>query len=123
MLVNILSVAAGGAIGAVLRYLLGLIPLKADFPVITLIINFGGAFMIGFFTALAEKNDFVRSHRPFLTIGLCGGFSTFAAFSLETLKMLQDGRLVAAFGYAGLSVILCVVGAFVGIMAGTAVTK
>jgi CrcB protein len=114
MLFNCIAVGAGGAFGAVGRYLLGLVPVKTDsgFPVMTLCVNVIGAFFIGLIVGLAGKNTgFDPRLLLFLKIGVCGGFTTFSAFSFEALGLLQRGQHVTAIIYMSLSVILCLAAA------------
>ena len=110
MLMNCLAVGAGGALGTILRYLLGLLPLGSkSFPLITLSINTMGAFLVGLIAAAAGKNaDFDPRLLLFLKIGICGGFTTFSTFSLESLELLQNGKTITALTYMIISVILCI---------------
>ncbi len=118
-----LYVGLGGAIGAMLRYAVGLIPYKGTFPLITLVINVLGAFFIGFFTGIAEGKNLSDNTLLFLRTGLCGGFSTFAAFSLEAYNMFSSGSHILAVVYSLVSFILCITGVWLGILAGKAVVK
>jgi len=105
---NVLIVGAGGFIGAVLRYLIGLIPLKqmTVFPVKTLCINIIGSFIIGLVTAYAVKHgEFRQSLQLFLKVGICGGFTTFSSFALETMNLLESGNSAYALLYPCLSII------------------
>ncbi len=113
---NILLVGAGGAAGAVLRYLISLIPYKGTFPVLTLITNLLGAVFIGFISGIAEKK-LSQNEVLFLKTGVCGGFTTFSTFSLEAYGLLSTGRTVSAAVYSVLSVVLCVAGVFIGTFA------
>lgn len=111
---NVIFVGLGGFVGAVLRYLLGLIPVRqTPFPIITLCINVLGAFVIGLLAALCEKHK-INSQPllPFLKVGLCGGFTTFSTFSLETYDLLSSGHTAPAILYALLSVGLCLLAIF-----------
>ncbi|MDR0303079.1 MAG: fluoride efflux transporter CrcB [Treponema sp.] len=111
MIINCLVVGAGGAIGAVMRYLFCLLPLRPQngFPVTTLAVNLSGAFCLGLIVALAGRNvDFNPRLLLFLKIGLCGGFTTFSTFSTETMSLLQEGKIIVAVSYMALSVVLCV---------------
>ena len=112
--INVLFVGLGGFVGAILRYLLGLIPVRqTPFPIITLCINVLGAFGIGLLAALCERHKI--NSQPlllFLKVGLCGGFTTFSTFSLETYDLLSSGRTVPAILYALLSVGLCLLAIF-----------
>lgn len=111
-LVSCLLVGAGGMLGTIGRYLLGLLPIKAQsgFPVITLAINLIGAFCIGLIIAFSERSGNTNPQLVlFLKVGICGGFTTFSTFSLEAVQLLQNGKLAAALSYMLLSVVLCVV--------------
>src|SRR5882672_12493695 len=93
----ILAVAAGGAIGSVARYLVGIGSTKLfglAFPWGTLIINIAGSFLIGVFAeSFALKWDLSQVGRVFLTAGICGGFTTFSAFSLDAYLLMERGDL------------------------------
>jgi CrcB protein len=117
VIVNCLVIGAGGAIGAIMRYLISLLPLRPHngFPVTTLCINVAGAFCLGLIIALAgRKADFDPRLLLFLKVGLCGGFTTFSTFSMEAMSLLQDGKIFVAVSYMALSVVLCVGAVAVG---------
>lgn len=108
---NVLAVGAGGAVGASARYLMGFLPVhpRGGFPLITLVINVLGAFCIGLLAALAAKNNALSPRMLlFLKVGVCGGFTTFSTFSLETAGLLQNGQTGTAAAYVICSVLLCV---------------
>ena len=108
---NCLIVGAGGMIGSIGRYLLSLVPLKAQsgFPVNTLLINVIGAFCLGAIVAFSEKNANLNPQLLlFLKIGICGGFTTFSTFSGEAVQLLQNGKFIVALSYMVLSIVLCV---------------
>ncbi|MDP4134032.1 MAG: fluoride efflux transporter CrcB [Bacillota bacterium] len=113
-MLNCLCVGIGGFIGAVLRYLVGFLPLKSDggFPIKTLLINVIGAFAISLITALAVKNKSDPHIILLLNVGVCGGFTTFSTFAYETASLLQKNAAGTAFTYAILSVVLCVAAIF-----------
>lgn len=112
---SMLCVGLGGFIGAVARYLLGLLPLEGDFPFMTFIINFTGAVAIGaVFEAASIWPALPSDATLFLKTGLCGGFTTFSAFSLETLTLLEHGKYATGALYAGGSVVVCVLGVALG---------
>lgn len=107
---SVLLVALGGAAGAVVRYLLGLIPVKefTSFPIITLLINALGAFAIGIIAAAAQKYNLNENLVLFIKVGVCGGFTTFSTFSLEAYNLFLSGKTITALCYIMLSVVLCV---------------
>ena len=116
-MIECIIVGAGGFIGAVCRYLIGIIPLKEGcvFPIKTLMINILGSFLIGIVAALAIKTDFLNPRTVlFLKVGICGGFTTFSSFALETTDLMKDGRMHLAAIYTVLSITLGVLAVFAG---------
>lgn len=114
---NVMMVGIGGFVGAVLRYSIGLIPvLRAwRFPVATLLVNFLGCVFIAFIAALAPQAPVLDERATLLLkVGLCGGFTTFSTFSLETVELLENGHVVAAMGYVALSVMVCLGAIYLG---------
>lgn len=110
-----LLVGLGGGIGAILRYLLSTIPLKSDFPFMTLLINILGAILIGMVVSLSMKQNILSPDTVlFLKTGVCGGFTTFSTFSLESLTLLEQHKPVVAISYMILSLLLCLLGVFLG---------
>ncbi len=107
---DFLFVGLGGAVGAMLRYEISLLPYKGDFPLLTLITNFLGALLIGFIVGASVKNQWSAQMVLFLKVGVCGGFTTFSTFSLESFHLLDIGRPYLAGGYMALSVVLCLAG-------------
>lgn len=104
-----LLVGIGGFIGSVLRYLIGLLPMKPDngFPVKTLFINICGAFIIGIIVAMTTKNKSLNPNLILmLKVGVCGGFTTFSTFAYETAELIHNGNVMVAVSYAVLSVVL-----------------
>ena len=108
MMTGWMLAGAGGAVGAVLRYLIGLLPMNPEngFPIKTLLINLAGSFTIGMIAALAAKNAMNPKLVVFLKAGVCGGFTTFSSFALETQQLAQKGESRMAFLYVLLSVLL-----------------
>ena len=108
----ILAVAAGGALGAVVRYLVSIGAGRAfgtDFPWGTLIINVTGSFLIGILTGLfAMKWNLPQAARIFLTVGICCGYTTFSTFSLDAWYLIERGQTVASAAYMIASVVLSV---------------
>jgi fluoride exporter len=108
----IVAVAIGGAIGSVARYLVAMGSGKIfgmNFPWGILIINVTGSFLIGAFAGLfATKWDLPQGVRIFLTVGICGGYTTFSTFSLDSYYLMERGQFVAALAYMIGSVLLSI---------------
>ena len=112
------GVGAGGVLGAVGRYLLGLVPFEGDFPLMTFLVNFAGAVAIGAITEVAGATSALSAEAAlFLKTGVCGGFTTFSTFSLETLALFEGGKYATAALYAGGSLVACVLGVAAGKLA------
>ena len=112
---NFLAVALGGAIGAAGRYAISLMPVKEEFPVLTLITNVLGAILIGFIAGVAAGNaDTSENAVLFWKTGVCGGFTTFSTFSLEALTLLEKKAYLAGSCYIILSVVFCLAGVICG---------
>lgn len=114
-----LWIALGGALGSVARYWLALwaMPLSRDLPWGTIGINVAGSFLIGFFGTLTLEGG--RQPAPdwlrlFVMVGICGGFTTFSSFSLQTLDLLRAGAWARALANVALSVLLCLASVAVG---------
>ena len=91
-MINLLIVAAGGALGAAGRYAVGLLPVKSDFPLLSLLVNAAGAVIIGFLAGLFARGGLTDRRLLFWKTGVCGGFTTFSAFSLEAVQLFEKGR-------------------------------
>lgn len=115
---RLLAVATGSALGGVARYLVGLAlsGRSAAFPLGTLAVNVAGGLLIGFLARLMAA-DPVSPARLFLTVGFCGGFTTFSAFSLDAVRLLQDGEPGRAGLYVVASVVASVAAVWVGLAA------
>ena len=102
----------GGAVGSGLRYAVGLtLPgITSGFPWATLTVNLVGSFAIGWIAASVQQGQLSENARLLLAVGLLGGFTTFSSFSLETLLLLQQGRLPAALLYISSSLLLGILG-------------
>lgn len=113
---SLLLVACGGALGACGRFLLSTwLFVPGAFPWPTMAINMAGSFAIGLVWGLGlQQSWFELWGRYLLVVGLLGGFTTFSAFSLETLGLIEGGRVLSALGYALISVIGCVAAAWLG---------
>lgn len=114
-LTQALAVGCGGFCGAVLRWLLTLPPCPTAFPFAVLFINAAGSFLIGLLYGLASTRAGLGRHTMLLLqTGFCGGFTTFSTFSLDNLKLIENGRYAAAALNAALSVTLCLAAAWLG---------
>lgn len=107
-----LWVALGGALGSVARYWIAVwaLPLGSTLPWGTIGINVTGSLVIGFFgtlTLAGGRHPVAETARLFVMVGICGGFTTFSAFSLQTLDLLRAGAWVRAMLNMALSVVLC----------------
>ena len=122
-----LLIAVGGALGSVARAWLGTVVTRfmgPQFPWGTILINVLGSFVIGFFATLTASHGRIPASpetRAFVMIGLCGGFTTFSAFSLQTLDLALDGRAPQAFANIGISVIVCLAAVAAGHYGGAAI--
>jgi CrcB protein len=124
-----LWVALGGALGSVSRFWFsGLVAARfgETFPFGTLVINVSGSFLIGIFAALAMPEGRMDSQSrafatQFLMYGICGGYTTFSAFSLQTLNLMRDREWLYAGGNVILSVVLCMVAVWLGWLLGATI--
>ena len=112
-LVNILYVAAGGALGSVIRYVVSIaVPKWQMMPIATISVNIIGSLLIGIIIGVTPK-----THPTHLiaAIGFCGGFTTFSTFSLETVKMFEDGYNTQAMLYILISIATCLGATILGL--------
>lgn len=117
MLVNCLIVGAGGCVGAIARYLMGLLTPahQLGFPLGTFAVNVIGAFAIAFVATWFLRHIGLDGRLLlFLMTGVCGGFTTFSSFTWESLQLIQRGDILIAGAYIAGSVALCLVAALVG---------
>lgn len=116
---TLLSIAAGGAIGAVLRHGAGLLALRTlgpDFPWATMGVNILGSFLMGICVGLfAHVGQPSHELKAFITVGLLGGFTTFSTFSLDTVMLWERGNIMAAGGYALASVAVSICALLAGL--------
>ena len=111
-------VALGSAVGGMSRYLVGGLVQhlwETTFPTGTLFVNFSGSFLLGLFLRYAlDTPSFSPEIRALLTIGFCGGYTTFSTFSYETIALLDSGEWARASMYVAASVLLSLGGTFLG---------
>lgn len=122
MLGTVLQVALGGALGAAARYLTGVAMLRAfgtgAFPLGVITVNIVGSFLMGVIVVWFGQKGLTHLS-PFVMTGVLGGFTTFSAFSLETVTLIERGQI----GLAALYVVLSVVASVGALMAGVWVTR
>jgi CrcB protein len=127
MLESSLWIALGGAIGSVLRYWLAELVgslIDSPFPWATVVTNVTGSFVIGFYATLTGPEGRIFAGpltRQFVMVGICGGYTTFSSFSLQTLALVQDGDWLRAGANVGSSVVLCLVAVWLGHAAAAAI--
>jgi len=124
-----LCIGAGGALGTMLRFWISGVVAQAfgeRFPTGTVVINVTGSFVIGFFATLTGPEGRLMVGplgRQFFMIGICGGYTTFSAFSLQTLNLARDGQWAYAALNVGLSLLLCLGGVWLGFLAGETLNR
>ena len=115
---NIIAIFLGGGLGAVSRYLVGVNlarHFEINLPISTFLVNVVGSFIIGFLYFLfVEKADISPVVKLALTVGFCGGLTTFCTFSLELFEMVGNHQFFHAFAYAILSVTICLIMSAIG---------
>jgi CrcB protein len=114
----LLAIGMGSFIGGISRYLLSQFvqsKFLSTFPYGTLCVNIIGCFLIGLVFGLADRGNLTQEWRLFLATGLLGGFTTFSAFSNETVGMLRDGQLWYALAYITSSIVLGLAATFIAI--------
>ncbi len=118
---ELLYVGAGSALGGISRFLIGkaITSISAySFPIGTLFINVVGSLVMGYIVGVAAKGATPASYILFLTTGLCGGFTTFSAFSMENIIMLRNGQYGLALTYIVASVVLGLLACLLGYQLG-----
>lgn len=117
MLIKIIYIAFGGAIGSSLRFLITSL-CKVYFPYFplgTLFVNILGSFLIGLFANYLNSKEISEIIiKYFIIIGLLGSFTTFSAFSFETIELIKDSKIFLSLVYVILSIFLCIYAAFIG---------
>ena len=123
---TVLAIAFGGALGSVLRYLMGGVVQRAahaGFPYGTLAVNVVGCLLIGALVQHFMNAEPSPTVRGFLVVGFCGGFTTFSAFSMETIGLLYGGSYLRASAYVLASVVLCLSATAVGMTLARTVSR
>lgn len=121
-----LAVALGGALGSLARYWLGLLVAGAALPWATILANVSGSLLIGLVAGGAgagSRPALGETARLFLTVGFCGGYTTFSSFSLQTVALVQAGRHGLALANVLLSVLSCLAATWAGLAAGAALAR
>ena len=122
-----IAVAVGGALGTLGRYAVSGVVANAfgeTFPWGTLLVNVTGSLVIGFLAALTGPDSRLvasQNARTFLLVGICGGYTTFSSFSLQTLELIRNRDFGEAGGNILLSVAACIAAVAIGFIAGSAV--
>ncbi|MEP6513165.1 MAG: fluoride efflux transporter CrcB [Parafilimonas sp.] len=114
----ILAIGTGSFIGGIFRYLISQViqnKFSTTFPFGTLGVNIIGCFLIGFVFALSDRGNLTQEWRLFLATGILGGFTTFSAFSNETVGLLRDGQFLYAAAYIFSSILFGLIATFAGI--------
>jgi fluoride exporter len=118
---DLAMVAAGGAIGSTLRYLVGkAMGPQADsvVPWHTLLVNVTGAFMLGLLIAVAARHGWPGWWRPFIAVGILGGYTTFSTYSIESVELMLRGQATTGAAYALGSLGIGLLAAWLGLLAG-----
>lgn len=117
----LLAIACGGAIGALARHSLAAYVMRltgGGFPYGTVVVNVLGSFLLGALVeVMALRWNVGLELRAFLTVGILGAFTTFSTFSLDVALLVQRNETLGAFAYAGASVVLSLLGLFLGLYA------
>jgi CrcB protein len=124
-----LWIGLGSALGGMARYWCSGVVAGAfgeTFPWGTLVVNVVGSFVIGFFATLTGPDGRLlvgTAARQFVMVGICGGYTTFSSFSLQTLSLMRDGEWGRAGGNIGASVVLCTISVWLGFAAAAALNQ
>jgi len=117
---ELIYIFIGGGLGSIVRYILGRWVNafhNSNFPFGTLTINIIACFVLGFIIGLADHKQLLSpASRLFWAVGFCGGFSTFSAFSSETLTLIQQGQNSTMLLYIILSVVVCLIATLGGLL-------
>lgn len=117
-MMNYLAVAFGGALGALARFWVynALANFAGRFPLATFLVNVSGSFLMGIaYVLIIERAQMAPEWRAVITVGFLGAFTTFSTFSMDTLGLLMQGRHGMALAYVLSSLLLCLLGVFLGL--------
>ncbi len=116
-MINILFVGLGGALGSIMRYCVGMLfsALNLQFPYGTLVCNVLGSLLLGAIVGMGMKSVPSEALRLFLTIGVCGGFTTFSTFSLDAIKLLQSGSWLMFISYTLITIFAGFIALYIGL--------
>lgn len=116
MIKNFLAVGAGGALGAMLRYGMTILGIHLDWSsnLSTFLVNAAGSFVMGLLLSSFEQGTWIMM----ATVGICGGFTTFSTFSIQSVTLLQEGKWGSAALYIFGSLLVCVLMAWLGCIVG-----
>lgn len=122
-MLNILLIFIGSGLGGTIRYFVSThthLILGKNFPYGTLFVNITGSLIIGFLSVIIMErfSNNAPQLRALLMIGLLGGYTTFSSFSIEAITFFEQGEILKALLYIGLSIVLCLVAAFLGVKLG-----
>jgi len=117
---QVLFVGFGGAAGSILRYLTSVITMKyysTSFPIATFIVNVVGCFVAGLiFGLISQETTEAQNLKLLLLTGFCGGFTTFSAFALENVKLMNSGNTATAVVYTGISIAAGLLAVWIGLL-------
>lgn len=116
-------IGMGGFLGTIARFGVSKLNVHWHFfsiPIGTLIVNVVGSFIIGLVISLSQKNGIINTNlQLFLTVGICGGFTTFSSFSMENMQLIQNGQIMTALFYATISIIAGFIAVYLGSLSST----
>ena len=117
-MLNVLAVFLGGGLGSLMRYLVNTLFTRytsLNFPYATLLVNITGSFILGLlFVFFIQKTSIHPAWRLALTVGFCGGLTTFSTFSVEVFNILRNGQILSALIYMIVSIVTCIIAAGAG---------